>query len=226
MRRLKTLLVPSGVRPRTVLSGAFRGLKMEMDLQNALQFWAGFYERETYRWIRKFAAGCCSGLDVGAAKGEFTLYLLKSTRAARIIAFDPDSENEATFTRNLSINGFSEGDRLTRVRQFVGTGKNGTVRLDAFEGVLSSPVFVRVDVDGFEMDVLQGAIGLLEKMKVRLLLETHSQVLEKDCNHFLQSLGYHTKIVKNAWWRIVVRDQRPIGFNRWLVASNDHSAPV
>ena len=209
-----------------MISGAFRGLKMEMDLQNTLKFWAGFYERETYRWIRKFAAGCCSGVDGGAARGEITLYLLKFTCAARIIAFDPDSENEATFTRNLSINGFSESDRLTRVRRFVGTGKKGTVRLDAFEGILSSPVFVKIDVDGSEMDVLHGAIGLLEKMKVRLLLETHSEALEKNCNHFLQNLGYRTKIVKNAWWRIFVRDQRPIGFNRWLVASNDPSSSV
>jgi methyltransferase FkbM-like protein len=93
--------------------------------------------------------------------------------------------------------------------------------LDAFEGILSAPVFIRVDVDGFEMDVLQGAIGLLEKMKVRVLLETHSPALEESCNYFLKELGYDTKIVTNAWWRILVRDRRQIELNRWLVASND-----
>jgi hypothetical protein len=223
---LKTLLVPSGIRPYKVIFGAFRGLKMEIDLQYASQFWVGLYERETYRWIRQFAAGCCSGVDVGAAQGEFTLYLLRSSRASRIVAFDPDPEYDATFTRNLNINGFSEGDRLMRFRQFVGIGANGTVRLDTFVGILSSPVFIRVDVDGFEMDVLQGAVGMLEQMKVRLLVETHSVELEKRCKYFLQKLGYHTKIVKNAWWRTLLKDQRPIGFNRWLVASNDPSSPV
>lgn len=224
--RLKSLLLPSGVRPFTVISGAYRGLRMEMDLQGSFQLWAGFYERETYRWVRQFAADCCSGVDVGAAQGEFTLFLLKSSRASRIVAFDPDTEHEARFTRNLEMNGFSEGDRLARFRQFVGTGADGSVRLDSLEGLFCSPVFLRVDVDGFEMDVLQGAIGMLQKMKVRLLLETHSEILEDNCNQFLKNLGYQTRIVNNAWWRIIIKDRRPIELNRWLVASNDPSSTV
>jgi hypothetical protein len=87
-------------------------------------------------------------------------------------------------------------------------------------------VFIKVDVDGFEMDVLQGAIGVLKKMKVRLLLETHSSKLEDNCNHFLKNLGYRTKVVKNGWWRILLKDRRPIEQNRWLVASNDPSSIV
>jgi hypothetical protein len=199
---------------------------MELELQSALQFWAGFYERETYRWLRQFAAGHRSGIDVGAAWGEFTLYLLRSNQDSNVIAFDPDPKHEPTFTRNLKMNGFSEGDRLQRYRKFVGTGTNGTVRLDAFESHLKSPVFLRVDVDGHEMDVLQGASGLLQNKKVRLIFETHSATLEQNCECFLKDLGYRTKIIKNAWWRIVIKDQRPIELNRWLVASNDPNCAI
>jgi hypothetical protein len=219
-------LLPSGVRPFTVISGAYRGLKMEMDLQGSFQLWTGFYERETYRWIRQFAAGSCSGVDVGAAMGEFTLFLLKSSRASRILAFDPNAEHDARFTRNLEMNGFSEGDRLVRFRRFVGTGADGSARLDSLEELMCSPVFLRVDVDGFELDVLQGAIGIFRKMKVRLLLETHSEILEYECNRFLTNLGYQTRVVNNAWWRMMIRDRRPLELNRWLVASNDPSSTV
>lgn len=203
------------------MTGAYRGLTMEMDLQNSFQFWIGCYERETYRWIGQFGAECSSGVDVGAAQGEFTLYLLKRTQASRVIAYDPDPEHKCTFSRNLKMNGLGEGDRLMRFRQFVGNGANGSVRLDVMKDILESPVFIRIDVDGSELDVLEGAIGLLETKTVRLLIETHSSELENACNSFLQQLRYQTKIVKNAFWRMLLKDQRPIEFNRWLVASND-----
>jgi hypothetical protein len=124
------------------------------------------------------------------------------------------------------MNGFSDDSRLVRRRQFVGNGTNGTVRLDALNGLLESPVFIKVDVDGSEVDVLEGAVGLLELMEVRLLIETHSPELERRCDSFLQRMGYQTRIVKNAFWRILIKDMRPIELNRWLVASNDANSPV
>ncbi len=208
------------------MTGAFRGLKIEIDLQNSSQVWMGFYERETYRWIRQFGAACSTGIDVGAAQGELTLYLLKRTEASRVIAYDPNPEYDATFTRNLMMNGLGDDSRLDRRRQFVGNGSNGTARLDDLNGLVTSPVFIRVDVDGYEMDVLEGSVGLLDKMKVRLLIETHSPELERQCLSFLQRRGYQTQIVKNAFWRVVVKDRRPIELNRWLVASNDAGSPV
>jgi hypothetical protein len=223
---LKDLLFPKGIRPYVVMTGVFRGLKIDIDLQNASQVWMGFYERETYRWIHQFGAGCSTAIDVGAAQGELTLYLLKRTEASRVIAYDPSPEYDATFTRNLRMNGFSDDSRLVRRRQFVGNGTNGTVRLDALNGLLESPVFIKVDVDGSEVDVLEGAVGLLELMKVRLLIETHSSELERRCDSFLQRMGYQTRIVKNAIWRILLKDMRPIELNRWLVASNDANSPV
>jgi hypothetical protein len=76
--RMKERILPSGVG-HTVMTGALRGLTLEMNLRDAFQLWIGCYERETYKWLHRFAAGCSSGIDVGAAQGEFTLYLLKRT---------------------------------------------------------------------------------------------------------------------------------------------------
>jgi hypothetical protein len=223
---LKRALLPIGSAPRTVKSGAFRGLKMEMNLQNATQFWAGLYERETYPWLNRFGVDCGSGMDVGAAQGEFSLYLLTKTRAARIFAFDPDEEYRAVFTRNLGLNGLEGDARLIRITKFAGSGEGGSVRLDSFGTELPSPVFLRIDVDGLELEVLAGMVELLEAKRVRLLLETHSANLEGACARFLQERGCGTRVVENAWWRAMIKDQRPIGHNRWLVASNDPDSPV
>ena len=223
---VKRTLISQGPRPLAVLTGAFRGLRMEIDLQSAAQFWMGLYERETYRWMYRFGADCSSGIDVGAAKGEFALFLLRKTSATTIFAFDPDGENEAIFSRNLELNGFASDRRLTRLRKFVGAGADGSMRLDSFAPRLASPIIVKVDVDGFELSVLEGMVGLLEEFKVRLLLETHSAKLEEECDRYLRRRGCATRIVKNAWWRKIINDQRPIEVNRWLVASNDPSCPV
>ena len=36
--------------------------------------------------------------------------------------------------------------------------------------------------------------------------------------HRLESAGYAVTVIKNAWWRVFVPEQRPIPHNRWLVA--------
>jgi hypothetical protein len=223
---IKRALLPGGARPHTVLTGAFRGLEMEMDPQSSMQFWAGLYERETYRWIARFGAGCASGIDVGAAKGEVSLFLLKRTAATRVLAFEPSPEHDATFSRNLALNGLADDGRLGRHAEFAGAGQAGSVRLDAFVAELPSPVFAKIDVDGAEGEVIEGMSELFAQRRVRLLLETHSVELEKRCVELLQRSGCRTRIVDNAWWRRLLRDQRPIGFNRWLVATNDPDCSV
>ena len=47
MSAIKRALLPHGAKPHRVISGAFRGLAMEMDPQCSMQFWAGLYECET-----------------------------------------------------------------------------------------------------------------------------------------------------------------------------------
>lgn len=223
---IKRTLLPTEAKPRRVLSGAFRGLEMEMDLQSSMQFWAGLYERETYPWIARFGAGCASGIDVGAAKGEFSLFLMKRTEATRVLAFDPSPEHDVTFSRNLALNGLADDVRLSRHAEFVGAGQAGSIRLDAFLDELPSPLFAKIDVDGAEVEVTEGMSGLFPKRRVRLLVETHSAELETRCVEMLQLCGCRTRVVENAWWRALIRDQRPIGFNRWLVASNDPDCSV
>jgi len=67
--------------------------------------------------------------------------------------------------------------------------------------MLPSPCFMKIDVDGFELDVLEGARTLLQERKVRLLIETHSKQLEQGCQSILMRLGHRTRVVTNAWWR-------------------------
>ena len=76
----------------------------------------------------------------------------------------------------------------------------------------------KIDVDGGELDVLQGMSKTLSDHSNKIIIETHTPDLEKSCITFLEARGYQTRIIKNAWWRIILKEERPIDHNRWLVA--------
>jgi MoaA/NifB/PqqE/SkfB family radical SAM enzyme len=92
-----------------------------------------------------------------------------------------------------------------------------TRTLDSFRPRIKYPCFIKVDVEGAEVDVLRGVEEILER-GVRLVIETHSENAERRCVDFLEERGYETKIIKSAWWRSILPEQRPDSHNRWLAA--------
>jgi len=59
-------------------------------------------EPETLEWIDTFAAGDCL-FDVGANVGLYSLYAAR--RGARVMSFEPESQNYAALNRNIHLNG-------------------------------------------------------------------------------------------------------------------------
>jgi hypothetical protein len=80
---------------------------------------------------------------------------------------------------------------------------------------LSVPCFIKMDVAAQRRKFFQVRLLLPD---IRRLIETHSTELERACVSQLERFGFNTKIVRNAWWRYIVPEQRPIAHNRWLVA--------
>jgi hypothetical protein len=78
---------------------------------------------------------------------------------------------------------------------------------------------LKVDVDGAEMLVLEGARKVLSQGDVDVLVETHSAALERQCIEFLSHCRYRCAVIPNAWWRRLIPEQRPIEHNRWLWAT-------
>jgi hypothetical protein len=52
------------------------------------------------------------------------------------------------------------------------------------------PDVMKIDVEGGEFKVLQGARQTLEKGRPKVLLSTHSNELDARCVKFLEELGY------------------------------------
>src|SRR5207237_983576 len=123
----------------------------------------------------------------------------------------------------------SDDPRWTLVSSYVGTRDgDGECTLDSLLPSLETktPCLIKIDVDGGEVAILQGARRLLESHQGRWIIETHSQALETQCVRMLQDSGYTTRIIPNAWWRLFLpelRESELIHFNRWLAAAADGS---
>ena len=218
LSRLKLLVVPAGKRRRNVITGAFRGLSLEMDLRHQTQLFLGLHEREVYRDLRALAGGIRSAVDIGAAEGEYALFFLIRTNALTVLAVEPAAELRDAMRRNADSNPHHRG-QLKICPYFVGEVDDQERRtLDTIAGSLAGPCLVKVDVDGGEMDVLRGAQAMLTRSDVRWLIETHSQELEQQCIEILSTTGHKSHVVRNAWWRIAIPENRPVTHNRWLVA--------
>jgi len=199
--------------------GLYRGLKLEIDLSTQSQLYLGLWERETYSHILYAARRCRWAIDIGAGKEALCLFLLKHSKANKIFAFEPQQKEVDRIRLNLELNGEENSSRISIIDKFVGLGDELTVALDSLDVDVNLPGFIKIDVDGAEIDVINSGLELLGKGKVDIILETHSKALEIESLRLLKKLGYNCTIVKNAWWRILLPEKRPIEHNRWLWAT-------
>jgi hypothetical protein len=191
-----------------------------MEAEGAMQMVVGLAEREVYASLSRLARGIRCGVDIGGgAHGEYTLYFLGCPQVEKVFSFEPNTAYAEGFLENLALNGRAGDCRLMRSEKFVGESDTATeCTLDSLSGEMTEPCLVKVDVDGGETAVLRGAARLLDRPSVRWLIETHSEKLEAECQAHLATRGYQVRIIAQAWWRRWLPEQRPIPFNRWLVA--------
>lgn len=225
VRRLKSVLLPSGPGPRRILFGDFAGIRMEIDLHHRSQLVLGLAEREVHRWLVAASTDARSAIDAGAAEGVYSLYFLLKTPVRQVFAFEPSDLERALLARNLELNGLAGDDRLRIYPNFVGDASH-SFALDSLLPQLEMPCCVKVDVEGAEADVLRGAPGLLRRRDVRWLVEVHSSELEAECRRLLMEAGLEVQVLRRAWWRRFLPELRPIGINHWLAAQSAMLSPA
>jgi hypothetical protein len=193
---------------------------MNLDLSAQMQLCLGLYEAELNPALKKLSRGIRSAINVGAAYGEQTLFFLEKTPAEIVLSFEPEESIREQLLDNLRLNRLENTLRLRLSSQWVGSQDNAKMcTLNSVAPSLPKPCLVMMDVDGCEVDILQGASDLLRPAEVCWIIETHSEQLEQQCVEIFRQAGFDTKIVPNAWWRIFLPELRPRSQNRWLIAT-------
>ena len=158
-------------------------------------------EYEAFRRVVKTGA---TVLDVGANLGAYTLLLAQWVGASGCVhAFEPAPASREGLIRHLVLNGvaervtvhpeaLSDGQRTARFRSVGMQGDNRLLAPDANEGIAVTttsidafctagalhPSFIKLDVEGAELDVLKGARATIASAgdSLALFVEMHPQL--------------------------------------------------
>lgn len=182
------------------------GINYELDISDMMDWFVyfGFKEKSKSLLFSMMKEGDVI-LDVGANLGEITLNAAKiAGEKGRVFSFEPGKKNYEKLSRNLALNNFNQitvsdcalGDRTGKgkevVREIHNSGMNAVnyseggdfsiVTLDHFMSV--NPVekidLIKIDTEGFEMNVVKGAEKTLGKYHPVLFVEVCDDNLRRN----------------------------------------------
>jgi FkbM family methyltransferase len=207
----------------TTRHGLLKGMKRRGGLGWLPEFLTrGAVTPET-RFLEGLDLGGLTVYDIGAFQGMMSLFFAR--RAARVISYEPSTENRERLVTNVALNrltnvtvcasalgasvdsGVLNFDPLMPGGSTVRVGESQqeraglkAVRITTLDIEIASglpkPDFIKIDVEGMELAVLQGARDTLAEHRPALMLEVHGETIaEKKRNvatlvSFLTSAGY------------------------------------
>jgi len=199
----------------TVRRGLLKGMKRRGGLAWIPRIFSGDALNPEEQFLCRLGLTGATVYDVGAFHGLMTLFF--SSRAGRVVCFEPNTENRKRLNENLKLNGVNNvevrsvgvGSRR-ETRRMVGSPlmrgiasvdektveefsrvwakpeieEISIVTLDeeiarASVSSMPAPDFIKIDVEGWELEVLRGASNTLEFYKPALFLEMHGETIRE-----------------------------------------------
>ncbi len=171
-------------------------------------------ERDSLTYLHALDLRNTLALDIGANKGAYSFWLSKAVgRQGQVWAFEPQPEL-APYLKEIKCDFFlhnlrifncalsNDSGELKLDRKYAGHGgaKASTggdlsvksIKLDELLNEITLPIrFIKCDVEGHELEVLQGASELISKYQPILQIEIHHKAMEDGTVlSFLKSLNY------------------------------------
>jgi len=187
--------------------------------------WGDGYHEPCFMWLLRKEASGGLALDIGANIGYSTLSLCKNMK--KVIAIEPDDRSRKILKKNIKLNNFrdkveickfavseEEGKKVfylskhPNLSAFNKNKKYWTKKKEVVTKTIDSlnvlPNFIKMDLEGHEIEVIKGAMKSLEKTDFcRILLEVHPQFYNKKRNfeksiRDLISIGFRIKYLISA----------------------------
>lgn len=189
------------------------------------------YREPAFMWIINKEANGKLGIDLGANLGYATLHMCQ--KIEKIIAIEPDKRMIKLLRINLKENGYEKkvkiynfaisdydgegtiylfkkkpnlntmclNNKLKKIKDLLKKKKVETKKIDTLK---ISPNFIKMDIEGYEIEAIRGAMNTLENVdKCKLLIEVHPQYYndKRDFSKILMNLfdiGFNVKYIVSA----------------------------
>jgi len=210
----------------TISAGPAKGLRYPITLPDDKMIWTGTWEREFSMELAKLIPDAAVCYDVGAHRGFIAgvmamngaseVYCFEPNpdngeQIRAVVRLNPklkihfhpcaiaDSDGEATFvlmpeTSMGKLHSSSFQASETSMQQI--NVKTRSLDSMIHAGDLPPPHLIKIDVEGAEVQVLQGATRTIERYAPIICLEFHSPELLDSCCDLLHKFDYTTELVE------------------------------
>lgn len=184
----------------------FYGFKDEY-ISQVINNTKNYYEINDLQRLEKYIPMEPVVFDIGANIGNHTIYFKKHLKAKRVYSFEPVPLNADLLEKNIKVNELSDifvyrtavGSRsgkgdLSINEQNMGQCKlvespKGNIPILAIDELdIEQPDFVKIDVEGYELEVLNGMVNILSSSSPIIWIEINERFHEVDC--FLDQYDY------------------------------------
>lgn len=201
-----------------VRSGVLQGTLLEVDVRKQRDMIAGTYESEVQRVLKEHVRRGHVAFDVGAHLGFFTLLLARLVgEDGTVVSVEPDPFMGPKLQANLEKNEVANvrvvraaAGTLSEQRRFSPGGGGGIghladdgeievkgTTLDQLARSYGTPSLIKIDVEGGELEVLEGASNVLTTAKPVLVVEVHDEQMESDTSKLLRAMGYEISFIQD-----------------------------
>jgi len=198
-----------------ILQGKLKGTKWIIG-SGVYGYWLGCYELEKQKlFIQKIKKGDVV-YDVGAHVGFYTLLASKLVgKQGWVYAFEPNPQNAYFLLKHIQLN------KIKNVKLILGAlGENYGLKFLSNKGseskieeknlkseiitpifpiddlvlknkIIPPPQVLKIDVEGYELNVLKGAKQILKKHKPILFVALDNEDTKSEVYEFIKNLGYN-----------------------------------
>ncbi len=206
----------------SVLRGPLTGMVLEFDPRVQADVIVGRYEQGVQDIIVRELSDGDTAFDIGSHFGYLGLVMaMRVGSAGNVVCFEPDPDvldglignverNSSRIAASVTVVGSAVGARPGR--QFFARGSQTSrgklsdagelevevITLDQAGERYGMPRLIKIDVEGRELDVLEGGAGLLQRASPVLVIEAHDERLATGCTHLLERFGYTCQEMREA----------------------------
>ena len=185
---------------------------------DGLIFWNEIASYNPYRLLFEHV-GYCNFIDCGANTGAVICKLIKTNSKLRGFAFEPHPMTFSKLKSNVELNGISSAVDLfnnalgatagsiemsVRGSESMAVVKNSTfgandedseivniqqVTIDDCMDSISGEVIIKIDVEGWELEVLKGSLKTLARTS-KIVVECHTEELLESCSKLLKEQNF------------------------------------